>query len=64
MAYRTGPDYRFCHYVRGDKSEWQFLGLQPVLGNDPCGPPDLDVDALRRTSVCLRDFVSGERKCA
>jgi hypothetical protein len=26
--------------------------------------PDLDVDDLRRTSFCLRDFLSGERKCA
>jgi hypothetical protein len=58
IPWRTGLDYRFCHYARrGDKSEQLPLGLQPVLGDDPCGPPDLDVDDLRRTSFCLRDFL-------
>jgi hypothetical protein len=34
MAQPTGPNYRFCHYAKGDKSERLPLGLQPVLGNE------------------------------
>ena len=65
MAQPTGPNYRFCHYPKGDKSERLPLGLQPVLGNETTpAVRHLDVDDLRRTSFCLRDFLSGERKCA
>jgi hypothetical protein len=34
MAQPTGPNYRFCHCAKGDKSERLPLGLQPVLRSE------------------------------
>jgi hypothetical protein len=62
MAQPTGPNYRFCHYAKGDKSERLPLWAtaSPWKRNDPCGPPDLDVDDLRQTSFACETF-SGEK---